>query len=369
MSSIFFRHVLRDILTATAAVIAVLLVLMVTYQLAFVLGRAADGQIPAQMVFQLVALSMRQNITVILPFAVLLGSVLGLGRLYHDSEMAAAQACGVGLRPVYLAAGLVTLLAASIGGWISFVDGPRAAVQSRQLRLEALRTAVTRGLAPGQFRPLGNGATLYFQARDPDGTLREVFVQQRMAPIAGAAARMHVVLADRARYEISVDSDFYTITLFDGESHEGTPGQGSWRVMKFREQTVRVPTPDAALPGAPRVDGLSTATLAQSSDPRYQGEWQWRIATVLITLTLGLLAVPLARLRPRQGRYSRVIWAVLLYAVYTGLLIAGRSVLERGDTPLWLGLWWVHVVATLLGAALILMPRFNDWRARRRESV
>ena len=47
---------------------------------------------------ELVALSLRDNLIVILPFAVLLGVVLGLGRLYHDSEIAAAQAGGIGTR-------------------------------------------------------------------------------------------------------------------------------------------------------------------------------------------------------------------------------------------------------------------------------
>ena len=41
-----------------------------------------------------------------------------------------------------------------------------------------MRTAVTRGLAPGQFRSLGSGAMLTFGSQDPDGTLRDVFVQR-----------------------------------------------------------------------------------------------------------------------------------------------------------------------------------------------
>ena len=41
-----------------------------------------------------------QNLALIVPVGLLLGIVLGLGRLYHDSEMTAAQACGAGIRPV-----------------------------------------------------------------------------------------------------------------------------------------------------------------------------------------------------------------------------------------------------------------------------
>jgi lipopolysaccharide export system permease protein len=76
--------------------------------------------------------------------------------------------------------------------------------------------------------------------------------------------------------------------------------------------------------------------------------------------------VPLARLRPRQGRHARVIWAVLLFAVYAGLLSAGRTLLERGETPRYLGLWWVHAAAVLLAAVVLLLPRLGDALARRR---
>ena len=365
---IFFRHVLRDIGIATFGVGAVLFVLLLTNQLAFVLGRAASGQIPGSLVMELLLLSLLENSVVILPIAVLLGCVLGLGRLYHDSEMAAAQACGIGNGPLYKAAGLVTLIAAAFCAWISFQQGPQAAQRTSQIRVEALRTAVTRGLAPGQFRSLGAGSMLYFGSIDPDGVLRNVFVQ-RPGSNSEPPGYIEIVVADRARYEISTDTLYYTIRLENGESRAGIPGQGQWRRMRFAEQTVRLPTPEATLPGKPRVDLQPTPSLVGSADPRFRGELHWRISSVVITLALGLLAVPLSKLRPRQGRYSRVIWALLLYGVYTYLLIYGRTLLEREQTPAWLGLWWVHGVALAVGFAFIRLPAFKDWLARRRAAT
>jgi lipopolysaccharide export system permease protein len=366
MGGIFFRHVLRDIAVSTAAVAVVLLVVLLTYQLAFILGRAADGQISSDIVLPLVGLSMRGNLVIILPFAVLLGTTLGLGRLYHDNEITAGQACGVGTRTLYSAAGVVILLAAMLAAWIGFVDGPGAARKLAQMRTEALRTAMSRGLAPGQFRALGSGVTLNFRSMDADGTLREVFVERDLAPAADGRERLQVVLAGNARYTLVADSGFYLIELTDGESHEGTPGSGDWRVTRFRRQMLRIPAPEASLPGRPRVDALSVADLIASPDLRFNAELHWRVSWVLITVILGLVAVPLARLRPRQGRHARVVWAVLLFAVYAGLLSAGRTMLERGETPRSLGLWWVHAVAVLLAAGVLLLPKAGDALARQR---
>ena len=163
VGGIYFRHVLRDIAVATFGVAIVLFVLLLTNQIAFMLRRAADGQVPGSLVGELVMLSLRENAIVILPIAVLLGTVLGLGRLYHDSEIAAGQACGIGTGPLYRAAGIVTLLAAGLCGWISFVEGPAAARRLVDLRVDAMRTAVTRGLSPGQFRSLGSGVMLTWE--------------------------------------------------------------------------------------------------------------------------------------------------------------------------------------------------------------
>jgi lipopolysaccharide export system permease protein len=78
---------------------------------------------------------------------------------------------------------------------------------------------------------------------------------------------------------------------------------------------------------------------------------------------LACIAMPLARLRPRQGRYARVGYAVLIFFVYISLAIAGRQWLARGVVPQSLGLWWMHAVVILLAAAILLLPR---WQARAR---
>ena len=79
-----------------------------------------------------------------------------------------------------------------------------------------------------------------------------------------------------------------------------------------------------------------------------------------MSLVVATFAMPLGRLRPRQGRYSRVGLAVLLFASYSALSFAARSWLERGLVPAGLGMWWVHGLFLLLALAWILSPR---WRS------
>lgn len=367
MRGIFFRHVVRELASQTLIIAGVLLAVLVIYQVSFVLGRAADGQIPGGTVPQLVLLSLRTNLGVILPFAVLLGVVMGLGRLYHDSEITAAQAGGLGRAVLFGAAAAIIVPVALMAAWVAFIDGPVAARTAVELRLQALRTAVTRSLVPGSFRDIGSGAILHFTARDADGTLRGVFVQRQLPDDGTGRERLQVVVAERARYQIDAAGESIEVELLDGQSHEGAPGTLDWRITQFGRQLLRLPAPQARLPGPPRTDLLGNRELLGSDLPRLQGELHWRIGWVAAVVVLGLLAVPLARLAPRQGRHARVPLAVLLFAVHAGLLTSGKTLLERGETPALLGLWWVPALVLLLAVVLLGAPRWLA-AARRRQA-
>ena len=99
-------------------------------------------------------------------------------------------------------------------------------------------------------------------------------------------------------------------------------------------------------------------------------EWHWRIAIPLSIPLLTLIAVPLSRVNPRQGKFGRLLPALLLYLGYYSLLIIARSALEDGKIPAQLGMWWLHGTALLLGIVLIMRSRrsaqrFQAWLAGR----
>src|SRR5690606_23080080 len=109
----------------------------------------------------------------------------------------------------------------------------------------------------------------------------------------------------------------------------------------------------------PPIETRPTGALLASDDPRDAAELQWRISSPLSLLVLGLLAVPLSRSSPREGRYSRVGVGLLIYIIYANMLSIARVWLERGLAPEWLGLWWVHALAALI--AFLLLAKEAGW--------
>jgi len=105
------------------------------------------------------------------------------------------------------------------------------------------------------------------------------------------------------------------------------------------------------------LDAQPTAALLASPNPKYQAQLQWRLSMPLMCIVLTAVAVPLARLKPRQGRYARVGLALLIYLVYSNLISLGQAWIARGAIPAALGLWWAHAAVVLLTLAVVFGPR------------
>ncbi len=358
MIRILDRYLLREVTLTWAGVTGVLLVILVTDQLARVLERAADQQFPRDVVLALIGFSTLQNLTVLIPVALLLAVVLAFGRLYHDSEMSAIQACGVGTGRLYLPVLALTVVLAGFLAWLSLDLAPAAATRVQDLRASALRAAQFGNLEPGRFRTIGgSGAVLYASTAGSDGTLREVFVKR------GREDRIEVALATRARHYASEDGTLHTLVLENGRRYEGIPGRADFRITQFREHGIPVRVSDARK-RSQNIELVPTAELLRASDPEARAELQWRISMPIMAFVLTFLAVPLSRLRPRQGRYARVGFAILIYFLYSNLLSAAKVWVAREVLPPELGLWWVHAVLIALGL-LVIFRRALWYRLRR----
>jgi lipopolysaccharide export system permease protein len=228
-----------------------------------------------------------------------------------------------------------------------FVQVPQADREAQLLRQSAMKAAQFGQLDAGRFRSFSGGDAVFYAERvDPEGVLHNVFVQRE------TAGRFEVALADTATYSKAAPNGAHLVTLFNGRRYEGVPGRDDFRVIEFREHGIPIATPADAI-GTKDPDTKPTRELLGSDAPSDIAQLQFRASTPLMALVLTLLAVPLSRLRPRQGRYARVGVAIVVYFVYSNLLSATKVWVEKGDLPPAVGVWWVHAAALALGLYLV----------------
>jgi len=345
------RYLLREVAVTSLAVTGVLLVILLSNQLARVLGQAAQTGLPGSIVLTLIGLTTLQQLTVLVPIGLFLGIVLALGRLYHESEMTAMAACGVGQLRIYRPMVLLTILVATFLAALSLRVVPEAGSRAQKIRVDALRAAQFGALEPGRFRTFAGGdAVFYAEKVSRDGKLEGVFAQRR------DGERVEIAVAERAEQRGAGQAE-QLFVLFDGRRYEGIPGKPEWRVVEFREHGIPVRMPEYT-PKKERRELRQTRDLIGSQSGPDRAELAWRIAVPVMAIVLMFLAVPLAKLRPRQGRFARVGAAVLAYFLYSNLIAAVRVWIEKGSAGGAYGLWWVHLLPLGLAAWLL-------WREER----
>jgi len=356
MGPILNRYVFRETAQTWFAVTGVLLLILLTDQFARVLDDAAGAELPKDAIFVVMGLSTVQYLTVLLPVGIFLAVILALARMYRDSEMAAIMACGIGNVALYRPIMLLAVVLAAAVSWLSLDIGPYAQREVVRIFDEAKQSADLGLLEPGRFNSFGRErAVVYAERITDEGTLENVFVQLRRGN------SITVIVAKSADQRNDAQSNAKILTFYSGSRYEGVPGTAEFRIMRFAEHGIPFEVSQSEV-GEVRPDAQTLAELFERLDRYAIAELQWRISVPLTLLVLTLIAVPLSRSRPRQGRYSNLAIAVLIYIIYANLLGASKVWVEKETISPYLGLWWVHGLFAFF--ACLLLQRQNRFLER-----
>ena len=330
--------------------------ILLSNQFARVLGDAAAGKLPRDAVMSIIGLTSVTYMTVLVPISLFLAVMLALGRLYRDSEMAAIGACGVGPLRIYRPIAIVSVALAVLLGWLSLFAAPWAAARAQVITETAKQQVGLAALEPGRFRTGGEGGIVFYaESVDEDGLLRNVFLQRR------SSGSVEVATADSG--EIRNDDGKRTIVLREGHRYEGVPGTLAFRIIHFAEHGIPIIAGDAGAQRPQDLEAKTTAMLLRARSAADNAEFQWRLSAPVSALLLSLLAVPLSRTNPRQGRYGKLAVGVGVYVVYVNLLGAAQVWIEQGEVPAPVGMWPVHLLVG--GVAVSLLWRQSSLRRPR----
>jgi lipopolysaccharide export system permease protein len=350
------RYLAREVLTAWLGVIAVLLAIMLSTRFASFLSLAAKGQLPRDLLFEVVALSSLRFMVILMPVSLLLAVMLSLGRLYSDNEVAAMTGCGVSLGDLYRPFLRIAVLLAAFTALLSFYLGPWAGREADYLVKDAKRLMQYTPFEPGRFKSVaGDRAVFYTASIDKTGAeLGPVFAQ-----IMGRDGPS-VVAAPSGHQTIDPETGDRIVTLQNGYRYLGQPGTANYDVVKFAELELHVSPPTFTyVNGQRKLE--ATADLLGSGNREDRAELEFRIAMPVSVLILALLAVPMSHLAPRQGRYGKIAYGIIAYLVYANLITIVQNTIAKGHAPT-LSLWAIH--AAVLSVALGMIGQRQGWWRR-----
>jgi lipopolysaccharide export system permease protein len=361
---IVFRYLSREVMMTLSAVSAVLLVIIMSGRFIKYLAQAATGALDPGVLFQIMGYRLPGFLQLILPLGLFLGILLAYGRLYLESEMTVLAATGMSQQRLLAITMGPAFVLCVIVAWLSLSIAPQGVALWMKVVDQQDSMTEFDTLVPGRFQQLRDGSRVTYaeQMSDDRITLSSVFISERREVAPGKKdPGITVLVAEKGRQETRPDGSRYLI-LNNGYRYDGQPGQPDYRAIKYDTYGVLLPKPEIAEDLTER-ESIPTAQLWGSQDPRSIAELQWRLSLPLLVFIVTLIAVPLSKANPRQGRFLKLLPAILLYMAYLTILIAARGALEKGRLNPMIGLWWVHLIFLAIGCALMFWEPLKLRRA------
>ena len=362
---IIFRYISRDLLVTSFAVSAILLVIFLSGKFSDYLDDAAQGKLAVDVLFTIIFYRMPNLLELILPLGFYLAILLAYGRMYIESEMVVLSATGMSqgqlVRITLVPAALVALIVAAFSFWLS----PLGAELTQKTLAEQRNRSEFESLQEGRFQSIGQGRIMTYveQVSDNNKVLENVFVAQY------DGQNNAIVIAETGEQVYQADFGQRYLVLHKGHRYEGLPGSSEFKITEFAEWGRYLPPTTSEAEFEIKADAKSTAQLIAAEDLESKATLQWRISMPLMVFIATLLAVPLSKTNPRQGRYLKMLPAILIYIFYLAFLINARSAIADGDLPLWAGVWVIHIPFLLIALLILNWQVFLQLRSKPSRSV
>lgn len=356
------RYILKEVSLTLLAVTVILFLIYLSNRFIRFLADAAAGNLPAEMLAILLALKGVGSLVMLLPLALYLAILITMGRLYKDHEIIALMASGVGEAQLLKYISVLALIGAGVVAALSLYISPWAYRQSAVIEARASAAAEFTGIGSGRFKEFTSSGLIFYAEKISDDrkTMENVFIYSERD------SRINILSAQSAYQKIDPATGERFLVLRDGHRYEALPGAADVNIMGYQEHGVRIVEHGTHTAGSP-LSSRTTKELMQAPDAESKAELQWRFAAPASAFLLALLAVPISRANPREGRYAKLLAAILVYLVYSNLMAVAQAWYAQGLVPPALGLWWVHGLLLLLILVLLFKQPGRTLLFRRRQ--
>ncbi|AEC18192.1 LPS export ABC transporter permease LptF [Gallibacterium anatis] len=344
---ILTKYLIKETLKSQLAILFILLVIFLAQQLVRVLGSAVNGNVPVDVILPLLGLGMPTMAQLMLPLSLFLALLLTLGRLYSESEITVMQACGIGPNALVKVGLILSIVTAAIAAYNSLYLTPWALKKQVEVVENAKANPSASAITPGQFISSNNGNFVLFVDKVKGDQLSDIYLFQTRQV---GKVKPSVIVAEQGNFSTAKDGS-QTLALKNGERFEGSAVLPEFRVTHFQDYLAFLAFNPAKAEEAD-LDMQDSNALLKNSSANAKAELQWRISLFLAVPLMMLIAIPLSKVNPRQGRFAKIIPALLLYLIYFLLQSSLKTAGINGkiESHYWMIL--VNMLFLLLGIIL-----------------
>lgn len=363
------RYLCKDILATLVVVLSILLLIFISNEFVRYLTSAAAGKISGTTVFKIMALQVPYLSGLLLPAALFMSFLLVYSRLYAENEMTVLRACGMSRTQLLR-------ISLSLATAVFFIDmglntylNPLLLNYKNKLLANTGPATLIETVQPGRFITTPKGDFVYYieSVSRNHQKMKGIFIAKKIPAHQDTPASWEVSSAHFGQIQVDPKTQSEWVVASQGFRYQGLPGQGQFKVLEFGEYRARLGT--TASPVKHNYEGLPLTVLwsKRHESPKILAEIEWRFSVALMVPILTLLVIPLSYVRPREGRYAKLLPGILLYAFYANSLFLARNWVEQDKVPTWLGMGWLPLLMLVIGFFLWFPPStgLDLWRNRR----
>nr|WP_309581987.1 LPS export ABC transporter permease LptF [Moraxella osloensis] len=353
------RYMTQQVAANTAIVLLFLMALMLGGRLIRYFGIAAEGRLDVGLLFAIIGYNIPTFLELILPLSFFIALMLVLGRMYVDQEMSVLFASGISRgRLTRLMIPLITGLFVFQMG-ISLLAKPWGLSNSEQIWQTQSLGSLLDLVRPKTFISSGN-YHLYVDEFDKEKReLKNLYVVQQQTDKSGKIAKNDVIITATRAYQVpSKDTDSsMQLDLFQGRRYELGTNQANYNQASFEKYRITLEKPASEKITETNVETQTTAKLlANTQKPEVKAELGYRLTMPWLIIIAAMLATPLAQVRPRQGRWLRLLPSVLIFASCAISIISLRTAIGKESISEYAYIW---LIVGFIAFALLL-----NWQSR-----
>ncbi|ATQ84384.1 LPS export ABC transporter permease LptF [Moraxella osloensis] len=353
------RYMTQQVAANTAIVLLFLMALMLGGRLIRYFGIAAEGRLDVGLLFAIIGYNIPTFLELILPLSFFIALMLVLGRMYVDQEMSVLFASGISRgRLTRLMIPLITgLFVLQMG--ISLWAKPWGLSNSKQIWQTQSLGSLLDLVRPKTFISSGN-YHLYVDEFDKEKReLKNLYVVQQQTDKSGKIAKNDVIITATRAYQVpSKDTDSsMQLDLFQGRRYELGTNNAKYNQASFEKYRITLEKPASEKITETNVETQTTAKLlAHTQKPEVKAELGYRFTMPWLIIIAAMLATPLAQVRPRQGRWLRLLPSVLIFASCAISIISLRTAIGKERISEYAYIW---LIVGFIAFALLL-----NWQSR-----
>ena len=305
------RYILKETIKMQVIFYIILNAIFLCQSFIQILRSASKGDIPAQLVTEMLMLSIPNMSILMIPLTVYLGILVAHARLGS----------------LYLV--------------------PKAQAKQETLLQDARENSSYFAINSGQIIRFGNNRLIAYidDVNDEKSNkvsskkdLRKMENVYLFMPQTSRQKRPTTIGYAEKGYVTQDEDNIMWLVLEDGTFYIGPNEKNKYTKMDYDEYRTQL-ADNSQDQNEIKINAVPTSELLTMSGPVATAELQWRLCVALAIPILTLIVVPLANVRPRQGKFAKFLPALMIYGSFFLLMVSLKHLISKGIFPAFPGLY------------------------------